>query len=320
MPAGIGAAGYIGVAFEATPGTYVAPTKFIPIRSETLTLTKEINYTRPIIRQAVEPVHAVAGPSHVEGEIEWEVIEDCLVYFLFAGRYGCVKSGSNPNFVYNFIPVPAAQEPHKTLSITVLRNEEVFGYVGCVLAGLTLTVDNGLLVGTMNIMGRDEDEQTAPSPVVFPQTVPYGADTYTIEIPGGTPIADAGSFTFESDESAEAQFRLGSLAAQYIGFGERNVSADIERDFLDRTQYEIFKALTAQSIHLLAEKDANRYVDILLHRATMDTYEAMLEGQGDIITAALNFTGMFDWTETNSHEITVGTSEDLAVTWSPTSP
>lgn len=320
MPAGIGAAGFVGVAFEDTPGIYKAPTKYIPVRSEGLTLNKEINYTRPIIRQSVEPVHAVAGPSHVEGDIEWEVIEDCLVYFLFAGRYGVVKSGSAPNFVYNFIPVPAAQEPHKTLSITVVRNGEVFGYVGCVMGGMTLSVDNGLLVGTMSMMGRDEATQSLPSPVTFPQTVPFGADTYQIEIPASTPIADAGSFSFEVDDSAEAQFRLGSLAAQYIGFGERTVSAEIERDFLDKTQYDLFKALTAQSIHLRAQKSADRYIDVLLHRATMDTYEATLEGQGDIITASLNFTGMFDWNEATSFEIEVGTSEDLSVSWSPTSP
>jgi hypothetical protein len=310
MPAGIGAAGYLGVAFETTPGTYVAPTKFIPIRSEGLQLSKAINYTRPIIKTAVEPVHAVAGPSHIEGDIEWEVIEDCLVYFLYASRMTVVKSGTTPNFVYTFTPAATAQEANETLSITVIRNEEVFGYTGVVVGGMSFTVDNGLLVSTMRMLGRNEADQATPSPT-FPQTVPFGADTYVIEIPAASPITDAGSFTFDVDDSAEAQFRLGSLAAQYIGYGERNVSVEIERDFIDKTQYDLFKALTAQSIHLRAAKNANRFVDFLVHAGVMDSYETMLEGQGEIITAALNFTGKYDFTETNSFEMAVGTAEDI---------
>lgn len=310
MPAGIGAAGCVGVAIESTPGTYVAPTKFIPIRSESLKFMQEINWTRPIIKTAVEPVHAVEGPGHVEGDIEWEIIEDCLPYFLHAARMNLVKTGSAPNLVYTYTPAATAQEANETLSITVVRNDQVFAYVGCVLGGMTITVDNGLLVGTMRIMGRDEATQSAPS-ATFPQTVPFGADTYTIEIPAASPITDAGSFSFELDDSAEAQFRLGSLAAQYIGYGERNVSAEVERDFIDKTQYAAFRALTAQSVHLRAQKTADRYIDILLRSGVMDSYETTLEGQGEIITAALSFVGKYDFATDESYQIIVGTSEDI---------
>ena len=312
MPAGIGAAGSVGVAFETTPGTYVAPTKFIPVRSESLHFMQEINFTRPIIKTSVEPVHAVKGPAHVEGDIEWEVLHDCLPYFLHAGRYTVVKSGSAPSFIYTYTPAATAQEANETLSITVVRNNQVFGYTGCVLAGMTLTVDNGMLVGTMRMMGRNEATQADPTET-FPQTVPFGADAYTLEVPTATAITDAGSFSFEVDESAEAQFRLGSLAAQYIGYGERNVTAEIERDFIDKTQYDLFKALTAQSVHLRAEDplDADNFLDITLHSAVQDSYESTLEGQGEIITAQLSFVGKYDWTETNAYEIIVGTSENI---------
>lgn len=312
MPAGLGAAGCVGVAFEVTPGTYVAPTKFIPIRSESLKVMKEINFTRPIIKTAVEPVHAVNAPEHVEGDIEWEIIDDCMVYFLHAARMTVVKAGTTPNFTYTYTPSSAAQAPNKTLSITVERNGEIFGYTGCVLGGMSVTVDNGLLVGTMRIMGLNEASQAAPA-ASFPTTVPYGADAYTIEIPAASPITDAGSFTFELDDSPEAQFRLGSLAAQYVKFGERNVSAEVERDFIDRTQYDLFRALTAQSVHLRAEKptDSNRYLDFLLHSGVMDSYETFLEGQGELITASLSFIGKYDFTQTESYQLEVGTSEDI---------
>jgi len=312
MPAGIGAAGSIGVAFETVPGTYVAPTKFIPVRSESLKFMQEINFTRPIIKTSVEPVHAVKGPAHIEGDVEWEVLHDCMPYFLHAGRYTVVKGGVGPDFTYTYTPAATAQEANETLSITVRRNDVIFGYTGCVLAGMALTVDNGMLVGTMRMMGRDEAVQAAPTET-FPETEPFGADSFTLEVPDASAITDAGSFSFDVDESAEAQFRLGSLAAQYVGYGERNVTAEIERDFIDRTQYDLFKALTAQSVHLRSESPANadRFVDILMHSGVMDSYESFLEGQGDIITAALSFVGKYNFTETNAYEIIVGTSEDI---------
>lgn len=310
MPAGIGAAGVVGVAFETVAGTYVAPTKYIPVRSEGLQFMKEINPTRPIIANAVEPVHAVNGPAHVEGDIEWEVIEDCLPYFFHAARMTVVKSGSTPNFVYTYSPAATAQEANKTLSITVVRNGAVFAYTGCVLAGFQLSVDNGMLVGTMRMMGRDEATQSAPSPT-WPQTAPFGADTYTIEIPDATPITDAASFSIDVDDSAEAQFRLGSLAARYIGYGERNITVEIERDFIDKTQFAAFKALTSQSINLRAQKTAQRYVDILVNSAYMESYEATLEGQGEIITAALSFIAKYDFSLGKSYTIAVGTAEDI---------
>lgn len=312
MPPGIGAAGCVGVAFEVTPGTYVAPTKFIPITGESLMVDKQINFTRPIIKDSVEPVHAVTGPEFVTGDIEMEVITDGLVYFLFASRNSIVKGGVGP-YTYTFSPTSAASVADgKTLSITVVRNDVVFGYTGCVMSGMTLGVNNGMMVATINILGSGEATQAAPV-ATFPTTVPFGADAYTIEIPTASAISDAGSFEFNLDDSGEPQYRLGSLAAQFIKLGERNVSMSIERDFLNKTEYDIFRAVTAQELHVRAEQPTNaaEYVDILLRSGIMESYEAFLESQGEIITAALEYTGKWDFTATESYQIEVGTTENL---------
>jgi len=49
----IGGQGTVGVAFETTVGTFVAPTKWIPIRSESLQLVEDKIY-RMNIRQMIE--------------------------------------------------------------------------------------------------------------------------------------------------------------------------------------------------------------------------------------------------------------------------
>ncbi len=312
MPAGIGGGGSIGIALEAVAGTYLTPTKFVPVRSEGLRLMQEINYTRPIINIAVDPVYAVKGPAHVEGDVEMEITTDTLPYFLHCARMTVVKSGVTPNFVYTYLPAATAQEANKTMSITVVRNAAVFGYSGCVVGGMSITVDNGMLVATFRMVGRDEATQSDPTESYL-ELAPLGADSLAIEIPSATPITDAGSFTFELEDSAEAQFRLGSLAAQYVGYGERSVSAEVERDFIDKTQYDLYKALTAQSVHFRSEDPAasDRFVDFLIDSGVMDSYESFLEGQGDIITAQLSFTGKYDFTNTRAYQIIVGSVEDI---------
>ena len=122
MPAGIGGGGSIGIALEAVAGTYLAPTKFVPVRSESLKFMQEINYTRPIINVAVDPVFAVKGPAHVEGDVEMEITTDTLPYFLHAARMTVVKTGGAPDFVYTYEPAATAQEANKTMSITIVRN------------------------------------------------------------------------------------------------------------------------------------------------------------------------------------------------------
>lgn len=315
MPPGIGAAGCVGVAFETVPGTYVAPTKFIPITGESLAVDKQINFTRPIIKDSVDNVHAVTGPEYVAGDIEMEVISDGLVYFLFASRNTIVKGGAGP-YTYTFSPSSVAVIPTgKTLSITVVRNDQVFGYTGCVMSSLSMTVNNGMFVATIGIMGSSEATQGTPGAAVFPTTPPFGADAYTIEIPTASAITDAGSFEFSLDDSGEPQYRLGSLASQFIKLGERNVSMNIERDFLDKTEYALFRAVTEQELHVRAEdpNTAAEYIDILLRAGVMESYEAFLENQGEIITASLQYTGKYDFTSTESYQIEVGTTEDLTV-------
>lgn len=312
MPAGIGGGGSIGIALEAVAGTFLAATKFVPVRSESLKFMQEINYTRPIINTAVDPVYAVKGPAHVEGDVVMEITTDTLPYFLHCARMTVVKSGVTPNFVYTYEPAATAQEANKTMSITVVRNAAVFGFVGCVVGAISISVDNGLLLGTFSMVGRNEATQSDPTEAYL-ELAPLGADSLVIEIPSATPITDAGSFSFDLDDNAEAQFRLGSLAAQYVGYGERTVTAEVERDFIDKTQYDLFKALTAQSVHFRSEDPAasDRFVDFLIDAGNMDTYETFLEGQGEIITAALSFTGVYDFTNARSYQIIVGSVEDI---------
>lgn len=313
MP-GTGAQGFLGVAIETTSGTYVAPTKFVPIESESLKYVQETDWRRPI-RASADIVGAVDGNVHVEGDISMEAFEDVVAMMLRAGRNTYTKTGTTPNFTYDIVG-NANAVPNKTLSITVVRNGITFGYTGCVIPSFTFTIDNGKLKFNPTILGRDEATQTLPTATwtTGTQATPFGAGKYQIQIPTASQVFDADGFEFSVDDSGEPQYRLKdtSRGAQFISFGERSVTMSIERDFEDRTDYDAFKALTAQSITLTATKGANNSISLIVPAAIKDTYEVGLGGQGDLTRAQVNYNGVLDATG-NAYKITVKTQEDLVV-------
>lgn len=291
-----------------TPGTYSAPTKYVPFMSEGFTSTQATIWRRPI-RQSADVIGAVPGNFNVEGEFSVEAMEDVAVYFIAASRVSINKTGTT-NYTYTFTPTAAAIPP-KTLSITLVRNGIVFGFVGCVVSSTTWTVSDGLLMQNMKLIGRDEAVQSLPVPT-WPTTVPFGAGQYSIEVPTGTPVLDTDTFEFTIEDNAEAQFRLKNTGrgAQFIKYGERNVTLSMERDFQDRTDFDAFKALTAQDITITASKGVNNSISLNSPVTIKDTYEAANSGQGDLVRAAIKYNGVIN-ASGNAYTITVKCQESI---------
>jgi hypothetical protein len=270
-------------------GIYTAPTKYVPFNNETIKNSQDTKWRRPI-RKSADVIGAIPGNFHVEGDIELEVMEDVILYFLYAGRTSCSKTGAGPNYVYTFSPTADAI-PTRTLSLTFERTSGVvFGYTGCTVSAFKFNVSDGIFMCTVTIIGRDEASQSTPTPT-FPSTVPFGAGQYSIEVPTGTQVFDTDTFEFTVDDAGEAQFRLknNTRGAQFVKFGERTCTAHLERDFLDRTDFDAYKAYTSQSITLTATKGTNNSVSLVAPVAIKDTYETNLSGQGDLIRANINY-------------------------------
>lgn len=292
-----------------TPGTYVAPTKFVPFLNETVKFVQDTVWRRPI-RQTADITGASAGNVHIEGDISLEVLEDVIVYFLLCGRTTMVKSGSSPNFIYTFTPTSAAV-PTRTFSLTLERTGGVvFGYVGCIVSALKFTIDNGLLTCAVSIIGRDEATAATPTPV-WPTSGVFGAGTYSIEVPTGTPVFDTDTFEFLIDDQAVPDFRLKNTGrgAQLIHYGERNCTLHLERDFVDRTDYDAFKAYTSQGITLTASKGGNNSISLVAQQAIKDTYEVNLSGQGDLVRAMVNYQNTPNLGATTAYSVVVKTQE-----------
>jgi hypothetical protein len=306
MP-GTGASGSLGFAFETIPGTYVAPTKFIPINNESLQYQGEPQYRRPI-RQTADAVWAVPGDVQVGGDIEMDFLDDCAPYFLHIARASVQKSGTT-DFTYVFTPSNAAI-PTRTASITVVRNNQVFGYTGCIVSSFTFTINDGVLGFNVSILGREEATQSDPTET-WPTSTPYGAGSYNIEVPTGVAVTDTDTFEFTVDDSGNPAYRLKNTGRgqAFNYYGERTVGLTLGRDFENKTDYDAFKAVTAQSVTLEAAKGANNSVGIVVPTAIKNSYEVGLTGQGDLLRANVAYTGLHH--ASGAYQITIKTQEDI---------
>lgn len=312
MAIDIQATGTLGIAFESVAGTYVAPTKFMPLRSESLKYQQD-TYWRRVIRGLADNIGGVNGPSHIEGDIEIEVLDDVFPYFLYASRNTVAKTGASAPFTYTTTPFHGANPTSaRTLSITVVRNGVVFGYTGCVVSSISMTVDNGVLVATMHIVGRDEATQSAPTPS-WPTTTPFGHGVYTIGIPTGSTVLDIDTFTFQVNDNAVAEPRLSTTRApQFVRFAQREVTLSVSRDFSSRTDYDAYKALTAQSVRILASKGANNSVQLTMPAAVKDDFTVgQLGSQGDLVRSDITYQATYDTATSKSYEFIVITAESI---------
>ena len=305
----IGASGMLGVALETTSGTYLAPQKFVPIESESLKYNGEPVDRRPI-RNTPGLVGVLPGNANTEGDVTGEALSDVLPYFLHASRCTVVKTGTAPNFTYTYTPAAIAV-PAKTLSISVKRGNEVFGYAGCIVGGLTLSIgDDGVLKFTANIFGLTESSQSALTPT-WPTTQPFAAGQYSLQVPTATQIFDTDTYEFAFEDGPEAQYRIKtSRDAQFVKFGESSASVKLERDFETRTQYDLFKAVTAQSVTLVASKSANESIQVDVPVGYMSSYEVNLGGQGDLLRASLEYKAAIDGTGKH-YQIVVKCAENI---------
>jgi Phage tail tube protein len=315
MAIGVSGGGSMGLAFEVTPGTYLAPTKFFPFLSESLEFQPGNIYRRPI-RQSIDNIGMVPGNVNVTGTVSMEALDDVIVYFLYAMRMGIVRSGG-PNYIYTCTPTSLAAFPTRTLSLTVVRNSQVFGYTGCVVSKLTLSIQNDILQLDCDIIAQNEATQSAPT-VTYANSVPIGPGQWNIGIPTATQVFDMDTFSYSIDEAGAPAYRLKNTGAnagrgaQFISMGERTVQMTASRDFIDRTDYNLFQAGTAQSITIIGTSagSVNNSIQFLVGNTFKSAYQVVMGAQGDIVRANITYDTVIDGSG-NATVLTVKTQESI---------
>lgn len=300
----VGGAGTLGIGIETTLGTYAVPTKWVPIRSESLQLVEDKVWRRNI-RGKAEITGAIPGYTHIEGDIEFEVTANALVYFLYAGRFVPTKTGAMAPFTYSFVPSNVAKTTtaagatnRKTLSLLVARSGNPMGYLGCAVGQLSFTVDGGVLMCTASIVGVDEAPQS-PSAATFTADDPFGPGEVTFEIPSATARADADTFTLTVNDNLVTANRLnGQRKAAYQNWGEREITASMEYDFDNLTDYndfrnQVLRTMTVSAVNVAATDE----VSIELSAAVNEAHQVNLSALGDVVRGSVSYHGIFDTTD-----------------------
>lgn len=305
MPYALGGTGYLGLSYETTYGTYVAPSIWIPIRSESFAKTEDKIY-RTNIRGLADRSGAIQGYYHIEGDIEFEVSADLVLPFFYASRMTPAKSGAGP-YVYTFTGAHVASPTtgtgattRRTLAIVVNRNSRYFSYTGMSVTRLSFRVDGGLLMCTATLMGLEEAQQAGPFTPSWPTQNPFGPTYNSIELPTATVRTDIDTFTLDIDDGGDAMNRIkttGGRAPAFIQWGEREVTLSVEHDFDALTDYNAFLAQTKQAIKWVSNESAGNQLTFLTNATVTDSYTVNLGGIGDLVRASVSYHGIYDTTD-----------------------
>jgi hypothetical protein len=309
VPAGLSGSGWLGFAFETTKGTYVPPTTYIPIISESFRYVED-RYFSPQIRQATEVSDVKQGYYHIEGEFEMEADVNFLPYLLHCTRHTISKS-AGPPYTYTFTPstagstsTAASGQVQRTASITIARNNIEFGYSGCTIGTLRIFLDGGILKMGGTLIGEKDNTATGDTPTWSAPSL-FGADATEIGTaasstsPTYTAVFDFNGFEFEANFNGSAQNRIRrDRSASYVSFGETEISLTTELDFIDKTEYNNFVATAQKAIQLESIigganfTAATQGVRLQVFRGVYETYDLGLSGLGDLIMAGVTMRGI----------------------------
>lgn len=305
----IGASGALGIALESTMGTYAAPTVWVPILEENLAYTENKYYSQQLRQQATD---SDVKPSyyHTEGDVTMEVDCNFLPYFLMCSRHAITKTGTGP-YTYKYTPTPvggtstaASGMVQRTASITVIRNPAaaLFGYTGCTMGGYEFTIEDGVLRVTFNVLGLGEVDGSGTPAWIAPSLLGADAHSIFVDAAGTAPTFatasnDFNGYTFNANHNAEAQNRIRpQRSATYVKFGKTDFTLTSELDFINKTEYNNFKAAATKAFRMESLQGgaasfaaATEAVRIDTNRVAYDAYDVSLPGIGDIVMAG--FTG-----------------------------
>jgi hypothetical protein len=313
MTVGIHAQGFVGIAFETVVGTYVAPAKYFPVRSESMQNPYDTQWRRDI-RGLADNLGAIKGYSHVEGDIEMYLMEDALPYFMQCMRGTVAKTGAGPDYTYTMTPTHSATGTTKpSMSVTVVRNGVTFGFVGCYVSQMEIGNDSGIPTMKFSIVGMDEASQSLPTPSWLATSIPFNVDQWSVEIPSASAVTDTTDVTVTVNDNASPQYRLiNNSKAQFVSFGQREVTAKMSRDFQSRTEFDAFKVLTATSISFVWTKSASKKITFKIPVGVRETYELDgLSDQGTLHMAAIQWQGTYDIATSKAYEIVALCQENI---------
>lgn len=238
----LGALGYVGYGVELTEGTFVAPTKFLPVSSFSFEDTND--YIVPDqIRNSRDRSVAMAAPYMTSGTMDMELIPYDVSTLLKSAFAASVTSSAYAGGGYQHAMTPGDTSPTLTFEsnaadILVMRYGGVRVNTLEIKAafGEIVTSSWGLEGTTRMSMGTSQTAQTYTDVLPLHFT---GADVFV----GGSPNVMVKDFTFSVGNNID---RIGTLRKtrswRRTALGMRDTGLGLTLDFTDSVEYDRFLA------------------------------------------------------------------------------
>lgn len=273
---------YIGVGIEATPGTPVNASKYLPFVTCTLRGINEAleDEAAKGVRERVWG--SIIGKQHGEGDIEIYVDANNAPYLLYPAL-GSMSNNTNsvPSGVYNHVITRKTTSVPKTLSIVYNDTQDTRKYTFATVNTLELSVSDGLATISANILSKFPTSGTASLSITEERilsfkdyTIKFGSGatgTAALTAAAAATATEVRNFTLKINNNAEAVYQSGNASAADIVVAQFEVEGD----------YTLFYESTKDRVH----------------------YETMLDGANPVRAMIVTFTGDAIGTPASSTEM-----------------
>jgi len=293
----------LGVKAESTYGTYVAPTSFFPLISESVKFDIQRIESKAIRanRLTMDSGDWAAGQKTGSGQVNLELY-DRTSALLFVHALGAVATTGAGPYTHTITP---GNLLGKSLTMQVGRPStdgtvRVFSYLGTKIKGWTLTAKSGDLVKmTLDVLARDEDTaQTLASASYTSGLKPFVFTGAAVSV-GGSSLSNCREFTLQGTNGlADRRVVNSALMLEPVDGDQRQIKGTITMEFDSLTQYARYTGATEAAVVLTFTSGSNTIT--ITMNARFDGNTPNVAG-ADVLTLPLDFTA-------------VGTSDSAAIT------
>ncbi len=281
-----GVLGYIGIGKEATWGTGVAPTAYLP---GTENITREIDRIRvEAPHGALVPLPSYRGRRRARGtigDIPGHPVEMGHLLMAFFGAVG--KSGTGP-YTYTFsVADPVNGDyPRPPYSITSVKGGLAERFVGGQLNQLTLRQDaNNYLVLSAEWLFRDFQTTSPPAAPAIPTGAPFTFRDFTLKRGGAAVSAYVEGVEITLSNNMEVVEALAMDIPTAVVIGVVQAQAQLTLEFDDLTLYNDFVSGAASTWEFVWTQGANS-LTIRFQRGVVIADEHPLSGAGRLTATA----------------------------------
>jgi len=244
---------YLGIAQEATYGTAVAPTLFLPIVSERIVPDAGLVVAENVASRSAQKL--VQGRFRNAGDIVCHIFPDGITkLFEFALGEATTTQPDAVNAPNTYQHVFVDQDEVKSFTASIGAELLERRIAGCLVNRMEIAsvVADQILMATFGIIGGQETKQPIGSPTWPADIDPFATHQTTITIGGIDKSAQVEACRIVVNNNIPDRWGHKSRFEQRIELGPTVVEGSLDLAFVDADQYDAFLAGSEFSLQLKA--------------------------------------------------------------------